>query len=87
MTTATAQYISPPQYAKRLGVDPSKVLTWIKQGELRAFNAATNLNGQPRFRIPLDAICEFEARRSATAPAEPVRRKRKKQDDSFVKYF
>ena len=87
MTASFTHYLTPPQYAKRLGVDPAKVVAWIKRGELRAVNVATNASGRPRYRIPVDSICEFEQRRSARQPAKPARRKRKRQDDSFVNYF
>ena len=85
----TTEYISPPKYAKDLGVDPSKVLTWIRSEELGAINVATNLNGRPQYRISLDAILEFETRRSATArqPAKSVTRRRKKTAADFVEYF
>jgi hypothetical protein len=83
----SARYVSPPAYAKRLGVDPIKVLAWIKRGELRAINVATATTGRPRYRIPLDAICEFEQRRSAAAPVKVVKRKKQKQATDFVEYF
>jgi hypothetical protein len=83
----TASYVTPPQLAEDYRVDPSKVLVWIKTGELRAFNVATSTTGRPRFRIPLDAIVEFEARRSARVPVKATKRKKKKKDDSFVTYF
>ena len=78
---------SPPEYAKEHGVDPSKVLAWIRSGELRAINLATSTTGRPRYRILLEAIVEFEERRSARQPVKPVRRKRKKQESGFVEYF
>ena len=83
----SARYVSPPAYAKRLGVDPIKVLAWIKRGELRAINVATATTGRPRYRIPLDAICEFEQRRSETATTKAAKRKKNHRDDSFIKYF
>ena len=43
--------ISPREYAKRHGISPDKVLTWIRSGELRALNLATNADGRPRLRI------------------------------------
>jgi predicted site-specific integrase-resolvase len=87
MTALTTSYLSPPQYAKRLGIDPVKILGWIKKGELRAINIASNLTGRPRYRIPIDAILEFEALRSARPAVKVVRRKKKKQDSDFVTYF
>lgn len=83
----TAKFSTPPEYGKELGVDPSKVIVWIRSGELRAVNVATSTTGRPRYKIPLDAICEFESRRSARKPVAAVRRKRRKQETDFVTYF
>ena len=51
----TASYLSPPKYAEGLGVDPAKVLAWIKSGELRAINVATTGTRVERIVRPLDA--------------------------------
>ncbi len=90
--TSIANYLSPPQYAKRLSVDPAKVIIWIKRGELRAVNVATNQSGRPTYKISLDAIVEFEERRSGAArqpvkPPSSPRRRRKNPDPNFVEYF
>lgn len=56
------------QYAKALGVSWAKVHRWITSGELKAFNVAESRSGKlPRYRIPLDAIAEFEAARAVGA--------------------
>lgn len=83
----SARYLTPPQYAKTLGVEPPKVIAWIKRGELRAVNVALNQYGRPTYKIPLSAIVEFEERRSAKQPVKPARRNRQKEDVNFVKYF
>lgn len=81
-------YLTPPQYAERLGVDVAKVHIWIRRGELRAINVAETLNGRPRWRIPPDAVVEFEERRTARPPAaKPRRRRRPKMPKGFVQYF
>ena len=64
------------------------VLSWIASGQLRAIDVSANPGvGRPSWRIPLDAIVEFEARRSAKPAVKPVRKKRKKQAADFVEYF
>ena len=80
--------MTPPQYARQLGVDTAKVLKWIRSGELRAFNAATNPKGKPRYLIDVTDAAAFEAQRSAT-PSPPVRQSRRKNrlPEGFVKYF
>ena len=79
--------LTPPALAKRWGITPEKIIAFIRRGELRAFDVASPGSNRPRFRIPADAVVEFENRRSAKQPAKVARRKRKKQDDSFVNYF
>lgn len=66
--------LSPQQYAKRLGIDRGKVIKWIDGGQLAAINAATNPNGRPRWRIPEEAIEDFERRRANPAAAPTQRR-------------
>ena len=83
MTTST---LTPPQYAKKLGISPDKVLAWIRSGELRAINVAAKPGGRPRWRISEAAIEAFEARRSATPPTKPVRRRRRNPAD-VIEYF
>ena len=69
--------VTPPQLAKRWGVSPDKVLTWIRNGELKAVNVATRRSSRPRYMIDVEAIKEFELVRSAaTCPvARTTRRK------------
>ena len=44
--------------------------------------------GRPTWRIPLDAIVEFESRRSARGPVvKAPRRKQKRKDPGFITYF
>lgn len=79
--------VTPPEYAKRLGVKPSKVLTWIRHGELRAVNVATNLSGRPRWKIPTNAIVEFEARRAAKPAPTTGTPRRRRRDPQIIKFF
>jgi len=69
--------LTPPELAKRWRVKPEKILRWIRAGELRAFNVAAKLAGRPRYRIPADAIVEFENRRTVRPPTKPARRRRR----------
>lgn len=39
MTPGVRTKLSPPELAKRWGIDPAKVIAWIHSGELRAINA------------------------------------------------
>ena len=56
---------TPPEYARSRRVKPDKVLAWIASGELAAINVATKPDGRPRWIITIEAIAEFEQRRSS----------------------
>ena len=56
--------ITPPEYAKRLGVSVAKVSHFIRTGELKAINVASDRNNRPRFLIDLDDIERFEKARA-----------------------
>ena len=66
--------ITPPELGRRWRVKPDKILVWIRSGELRAFDVSARPGGRPRFRIPLDAVIEFEQReRRRTKNQKPGR--------------
>ena len=62
---ADPTWLTPPQFAKRLGVQAQKVLGWIRSGELRAVNVADRTGRRPRWRISAEAAEEFLRRREA----------------------
>ena len=83
----TAATLTPPELAKCWRVKAEKIIAWIRRGELRAFDvSATPGVGRPQYRIPIDAIVEFEQRRSGRQE-KPERRKRRQatQVISFIK--
>jgi excisionase family DNA binding protein len=88
MTVAASpsHWFSPPQLARQLGVDPSKVVSWIHSGELEAVNVAKSLGGRPRYRIGPVALERFLQRRSTARSPKPVRR-RKRAGGYVPKYF
>ncbi len=69
-------YLSPPELARRLGINPGKIIAWIRSGEMPAINIATRLSGRPRWRISQADLVIFAARRAATVP--PKSRPRRK---------
>lgn len=77
--------LSPPQLAAQWGVDVHKVVGWIRSGELRAINLATDRNGRPRYAIDQADIAVFEASRAVTPPAPRPRRRRK--DPQIHEFF
>lgn len=81
---ATRTKLTPPKVARRYGVSPEKVIGWIRRGELHAMNAATRLDGRPRYLIDIRDLEAFELRRSAT----PVpKSKRRRQELGITEYF
>ena len=80
------RYLSPPEVAERYGVAPSKVLGWIRRGELRAVNVVATLGGRPRFRISPADLVAFETRREA-GPQPRVTRRRRKRDIGISQFF
>lgn len=82
--------LTPKQYAAKLGVRVAQVLGWINSSRdpLRAIDVSSNPGvGRPTWRIPRDAIVEWESKRTARAVAKPARRKRRKLAAGFTKYF
>ena len=78
--------ITPPELAREWGIDVAKVLTWIRRGELRAINAATDRNGRPRYLIDRADLALFEAARSA-GPQPKISRVRRRKDPNYIEYF
>jgi len=85
MPQVTHPYLTPPAVARRFAVDPSKVLTWIRRGELRAVNVATHTGGRPRYRISPADLAVFEAARAAGPQPKITRRRRK--DAGVIQFF
>ncbi len=88
MADRRQQMMTPPALARLWGVSPEKVRGWIESGELCAMNVASKLGGRPRYRIDLDEVRAFVARRSATensctgpAPRAPP------PDDQTIAFF
>jgi hypothetical protein len=82
----TEQTITPPQLARRWGVHVSKVLAFIRAGELGAVNLALRADGRPRWRILPEAVVDFESRRAAVPPV-PVSRRRRLLQAPIKEYF
>ncbi|QDU37659.1 Helix-turn-helix domain protein [Maioricimonas rarisocia] len=72
-------YLTVRELAAQLQIKADTVRDLIRRGELRAVNVARNPNGRPRWRIPPEAVAEFEATR-APKPAEPRRKRRRRSD-------
>ena len=73
-----AEFITPPQLARRWGVSPDKVLALLKSGQLKGCNLAIDPTGRARWRIPLCEIKRFEEARSSKPPVSKTRRRRRR---------
>lgn len=84
--TTDRQKVTPPQIAKAWGIKKEKVIAWIRSGELKAINVATNANGaRPRFLVDVEDLAAFELRRQVVPPSKPV--KRKKRPSGVIEFF
>jgi excisionase family DNA binding protein len=81
------RYLSPPQVARRLGVNADKVRLWLSNGELRGINVAARLGGRPRWRISEADLLAFQARRSAGAEGQRTRVRRRQRSPDVIEFF
>jgi transposase len=65
--------------ARRYRVGVSRVLGWIRRGEMRALNRRDDRAGRPSFVVTPEALADFERARSVSPPLKTVRRKRQLQ--------
>ncbi|HOW71680.1 MAG TPA: hypothetical protein PKY77_13850 [Phycisphaerae bacterium] len=81
------QYVTAPDWAKRLGVSLPHVLALINRGSVRALNVALDPAGRPRWRIPLTEVEKFELSRLASLPIKPQRRHKRPVLTGVTEYF
>lgn len=77
--------MTPPALAAYFGCDVQKIHTWIKTGELRAMNAATDRNGRARYLIDVADVQIFELSRMVQPP--PPRTRRRRADPAIHQFF
>ena len=66
---------------RRYAVTEWTVLTWIRTGQLRAFNVGRNQGAKrPRWRVTAAALEEFEAKRTPASPVPSTRRAQRPAD-------
>jgi hypothetical protein len=76
VSAAPSRWLSPPQIAKQLGIDPDKVIGWIRTGQLNAVNVASHVGGRPRYRISSESLENFLRLRSTSPEPKPIRRQK-----------
>ena len=78
--------LSPRDIARCWGISPRKVLTWIRNGQLRAIDVSGRNSSRPQYRVDVDDLAAFENRLLApSSPKRPARRPRK--DPSVIEFF
>ncbi|MBL9165819.1 MAG: helix-turn-helix domain-containing protein [Planctomycetaceae bacterium] len=78
-------YFTPPQLAKRWGVSPEKIYTFIRSGELPAINLASRRGGRPRYSIDSAEVAAFE--RSRQVVTNPTRGAPRRKGTPVKNYF
>jgi predicted site-specific integrase-resolvase len=86
MADAQSRMLTPPEVAERLGIDAHKVITFIRRGELVAFDLANPGSRRPRWRISDEALNTFLLRRQSRPEAARVRRQRRQTKD-VISFF
>jgi excisionase family DNA binding protein len=80
-------WLTPPELAKLLRVEPPKVIAWIKRGELHAVNVADKNGKRPRWRISPEAFEDFIKPRTSSPPVKATRTKRRVAYKEFFPPF
>ncbi len=81
-------FFTPPELAKLWRVSPEKIVLLIRGGQLRAFDAAAPDSRLPRFRVPAEAVRNFEhGRQPAAVPSTSGRRQRRSQSSEGLTRF
>jgi excisionase family DNA binding protein len=83
--TAVERGFTPNELAKILRVSADRIRDWIRRGELRALNTATNRCGRPRFVVLPHHLAEFERLHQVSAPPKPIPRRRRRP--TVVDYY
>jgi transposase len=86
-TSTRERAYTPPEIAKKYGVHPTKVIHWIKTGELVGVDMATRPGGRPRYRVtPADLELFLQRRQACTQTVAPQRRRRRQGGD-VIKFY
>jgi hypothetical protein len=80
---------TPPEVAKQFGVATTKVIAWIRCGELKALNLANRGCTRPRYSISPEALEQFERSRQVIPDGglSTTQRLRRQSQASVREYF
>jgi hypothetical protein len=76
-TTAPAAGLTVADLARRWRIGPDKIRGFLRRGELVGVNVAASLVGKPQWRITLESVKAFEARRTSAPSPKPARRRKR----------
>ena len=80
------EYLTPTQLAEQWLTTAETVIAHIKVGRLRAFTLSPPGSRRPRWRIPMEAISEFEERQCVSLVKQNQNRNRNSEPD-VIQYF
>lgn len=80
METLPKSKMTPPEIASLWGVATTKILAWIRSGELRAIDASTKRSKRPRYLIDVEDLKAFEEKRLVRQPPKTVRKPQRAAD-------
>jgi hypothetical protein len=88
LATSQPRNQTPPEIARRYGVATSKVIDWIRSGELVALNLARRGCTRPRYSITPESLEQFErARRVIPDGGETTTRRLRRQASNVKEFF
>ena len=83
MAESNQVWLTPPEIAELLRVNPDKVRGWIADGHLRAVNISDG--SRPRYRVSQDDLDAFLAVRSTTKP--PKRKQERRRPENVIEFY
>jgi hypothetical protein len=75
------------ELSERFRVNQTKVLSWLRSGELIGVNVAASTISRPNWRITAEAVAMFEKSRSSVPLPKVERRRVTRTASGFVEYF
>lgn len=87
MPVGETRFSTPNELAKRYGVKSSRVIEWIKSGELRAISTASRGAAKARYKCSPEAIQLFEAGRAVVGPVAAVPRRQRRPVAGMIDHF
>lgn len=82
-----AKRLTPPQVARHLQISPESVISLIRSGQLRAIDIAKLGSRRPRFRIAIEDLASFEARRAVAVPMRQPLLPRQRQEQNVKQFY